>query len=197
MARVKTYPDDLRDRLVAESFERLRHEHPDTVSLRELAASCGTSTNAIYSIFGGKDALIDQVCREARAEFAGPHYRLALEEPSLAVLAQSGTLSRSWAHANPALYRLIFNAGSTTGRSVLNDEWFHPIRLLLQRLIDHGVLRPHDTREMALSLWASTHGFVLLEMDVWPPGVLDTDRLYEAHLRNSIGTLLDPEALHA
>ena len=61
MVRHKNYPDDLRERLVAVMLQHLRTQDPDDVSLRDLAAECDTSTNAVYSIFGSKDALIDQI----------------------------------------------------------------------------------------------------------------------------------------
>ncbi len=69
MARLNTHPDDLRDRLIAAAYARLQEESPEQMSLRELAASVDRSTNAIYSIFGGKDALSKEVTRVARADF--------------------------------------------------------------------------------------------------------------------------------
>lgn len=72
MVRHKNYPDDLRERLVAVMLQHLRTQDPDDVPLRDLAAECDTSTNAVYSIFGSKDALIDEVARVAREDFLRP-----------------------------------------------------------------------------------------------------------------------------
>ena len=35
MARLNTYPDDLRDRLISAAYERLQQESPEQMSLRE------------------------------------------------------------------------------------------------------------------------------------------------------------------
>lgn len=192
MARVKTYPDDLRDRLVEAAFERLRHEEPEEVSLRDLAAECHTSTNAIYSIFGGKDALISEVARVAREDFLRPQFELAGREPSLEVFAASGGLYRSWAKANPGLYRLIFGGVPGARDFAPRAHMVEPIRLLLERLQERGLVRPHDSDEVSMSLWACTHGFVMLEMSVWPPDMAGVDSLYESHLANCVGRIVKP-----
>lgn len=194
MARLRTYPEDLRDRLVVAACDRLRTQDPEAVSLRDLAAECDTSTNAVYSIFGSKDALIEEVVLVAREEFLSPQFALAAEEPSVQTFAASGALYRSWARANPGLYRLLFGAA---GRNEFapRAQMVEPIRLMLQRLQDAGLALPHDADEMSMSLWASTHGFVMLEMHVWPRD-LDLDALFEAHLRTCVGRILSPADAH-
>lgn len=196
MVRANSYPDDLRDRLVMEALDRLRTGAPEDVSLRDLAAACGTSTNAIYSIFGGKDALVDAVAHLAREDFLGPQFELVTREPSLEVLEESGTLYRTWAHHNPGLYRLIFGLSDAEGTFAPRAQMMAPIQQLLERMQAGGILLPHDSKEMALSLWASTHGFVMLEMCVWPAG-MDTNALYRTHLANSVGRVIaHADAVH-
>ncbi|MBB1499857.1 TetR/AcrR family transcriptional regulator [Propioniciclava sp. MC1683] len=192
MVRHKNYPDDLRERLVAVMLQHLRTQDPDDVSLRDLAAECDTSTNAVYSIFGSKDALIDEVARVAREDFLRPQFELADDgEPTIEALQASGALYRAWARANPGLYRLMF-VGPSGSDYAPRAAMVEPIRRMLHRLQVAGVLAPHDADTMALSLWATTHGFVMLEMDVWPEGSIDTDALFEAHLSNSVGRILLP-----
>lgn len=159
MPRPKNYPLDLRDRLVAAAFEYLRLRDPEHMSLRDLAAECDTSTNAVYSMFGSKDALIDEVAAVARRDFLDPQFALAEGEPTLATLTASGHHYRTWALANPGLYRLLFGGAART-RHVPRAEMVEPIRLMPERMQGAGVLAPHDSEEMSLSLWASTHGFV-------------------------------------
>lgn len=191
VTRVRTYSDDLRDRLVDAAFTRLRTGDPDDMSLRDLAAQCHTSTNAIYTIFGGKDSLVEEVAAMARQDFLAPQIDLATRAATLENFAQSGRLYRAWAHANPGLYRLIFNVASGQHKAFsLHQEMLDPVRQLLRRLIDPGVVAPHDVNDVALSLWASTHGFVMLEMNLWPRGSEDADRLFDVHLSTCVSGIL-------
>ncbi|HHU37675.1 MAG TPA: TetR/AcrR family transcriptional regulator [Propionibacterium sp.] len=192
MNRVRTYPEDLRDRLVAEAFRRLQSHDPEDVSLRDLAMECDTSTNAIYSIFGNKDALIESVAGIAREDFLRPQFDLLDLQPSIDVLAASGQLYRSWAKENPGLYRLMFGGNPTRLDLAPRAQMVEPIRLLLERLQADGVLLPHDSGQTALSLWASIHGFVMLELNVWTDGAVDLDSLFVAHLSNCAGRIIAP-----
>lgn len=133
----------------------------------------------------------DEVARVAREDFLRPQFELADGEPAIEALQASGALYRAWARANPGLYRLMF-VGPSGSDYAPRAAMVAPIRRMLHRLQDAGVLAPHDADTMALSLWATTHGFVMLEMDVWPEGSIDTDALFEAHLSNSVGRILLP-----
>ena len=99
---------------------------------------------------------------------------LFADEPTIETLQASGALYRAWARANPGLYRLMF-VGPSGSDYAPRAAMVEPIRRMLHRLQVAGVLAPHDADTMALSLWATTHGFVMLEMDVWPEGSIDTD----------------------
>ncbi|MFV0453389.1 MAG: TetR/AcrR family transcriptional regulator [Propioniciclava sp.] len=168
MARSRTYPDDLRDRLVAAATERLRHHPPDEMSLRDLAASVDTSTNAIYSMFGGKDELIGEVMARAKWIFISRQWEFANAGPSIEALTAMGTYYRTWALENPALYRLMYSGNFDPNLSFsITDESLDPLRTMLQRCMDAGLLLNDDAEALAMSAWASLHGFVSLEMTVW------------------------------
>ena len=175
MARLNTYPDDLRDRLISAACERLQQESPEQMSLRELAASADTSTNAIYSIFGGKDALIREVTAVAR-----------------------GLRSyRDWARSHPALYRLIFAGHPEQGAvTSLSDETLQPLRDQLALLDDAGLLREGTDQGRLMLLWSALHGHALLEMSLWPDAT-PADELYDEHERALLRGLITDAALEA
>ena len=58
MPRPKTHDDALRRRLLERAGELLSTEGPGAVSLRKIATDVNTSTTAVYSLFGGKPALL-------------------------------------------------------------------------------------------------------------------------------------------
>ena len=61
MARPSSYHEQLRIRLVAVTADTIARSGTDAVSLRRLAAAAGTSTNAIYALFGSKPGLVAAV----------------------------------------------------------------------------------------------------------------------------------------
>lgn len=164
MARGHSYPEDLRDRLVAAAAERLVAAPPDQLSLRELAASQGTTTNAIYSIFGGKQALIDAVLRQATETFLGTQQAALDKGPTLAGLVQLGAAYRAWALENPALYRLMFGRTIDTSPPMIAERAAEPLVPMVSQLVDQGLLRDLPVETICHALRAATHGFVLMEM---------------------------------
>ena len=72
MPRPKTHDDALRRRLLERAGELLSTEGPAAVSLRKIATDVNTSTTAVYSLFGGKPALLEALYDEAFHRF-GTH----------------------------------------------------------------------------------------------------------------------------
>lgn len=195
VARSKSYPDDLRDRLIAEASARLKHESVEHMSLRELAASVGASTNAIYSIFGGKDALVAEVVHAAQEEFVQRQQVHLAAPPTVEALMASGRTYRNWAREHPALYRLIFSGAPERGAGVgTTDAVLQPLRDLLLRLMAAGVVRRLELEPLCLSVWAATHGYVLLELDRWPEESPDAEARFNLHLATVGYGYLMPDA---
>ena len=192
MPRTKTYPEDLRDRLVAAALERLRTHASEHVSLRELAARCGTSTNAIYSIFGGKDALIEAVIELARAELLA--HVVLFDEPdeSLDAFGAAGRRYRAWARRHPDLYRLIVEDG---GPIALGEQDMARVIALVESLMAQGVLRRTDPTALIITVWTSLHGFTLFELNRWPHGSEEADYYYARTQQQLAEGLLTPGML--
>lgn len=138
------------------------------MSLRELAASVDTSTNAIYSIFGGKDELIGEVMARAKWVFISHQWEITNGGANLDSLVAMGVYYRTWALENPSLYRLMYSGSFDQSLSFsITDESLDPLRTMLQRCMEAGVLLDDDAEKLAMPAWASLHGFVSLEMNVW------------------------------
>lgn len=138
------------------------------MSLRDLAASVDTSTNAIYSIFGGKDELIGEVMARAKWIFISHQWEYANQGPSLEALIAMGTYYRTWALDNPALYRLMYSGSFDHSISFsITDETLDPLRTILKGCMEAGIFHEEDAESLAMSAWASLHGYVSLEMSVW------------------------------
>ncbi len=175
MVRPKTYDDELRAALVAQTAERIATVGHDGLSLREIAAATGTSTNAIYTIFGGKTELVDAVVRHADTSLAAVQARAARDGRTVADLRRLGYSYRAWSLANPALYEIMFGHRSLArGRAALPPhsaeppESMRPALRVVGNLIASGHVRDAGgPLPVATSIWATTHGIVSLEIAVW------------------------------
>lgn len=196
MARARTYPDDLRARLVAAAGERLLCATPEQFSLRELAASQKTTTNAIYSIFGGKQALLRAVIDEAHDTFIARQLEAMGNGPSLEGLHRLGTAFREWALAHPSLYRLMFGDALGLAPDAVAADAKAPLLRMVSDLVEAGILRDAPVDIICRGIWATTHGFVLMELAERPdPDVASAE--YESIQRLFLRGLLTDQAREA
>jgi len=165
------YDDALRRAILDEATRRLAADGPDKLGLRPLAASQGTSTTAIYTMFGGKAGLLAEVADEADADLADT-LRTALRHDSVeSDMRALCRTYRGWALEHRGLYALL--VGERTGGGLRGESaptvpaWMEPLLEVVDALVDEGVFRAGDVHETANSIWASLHGIVSLELGVW------------------------------
>ncbi|TQK44238.1 TetR family transcriptional regulator [Streptomyces sp. SLBN-118] len=189
MARLKTYDEALRLRLINRAAATVFDRGTAALSLRRLAADVKTSTTAVYSLFGNKAGLLDSLYREAARLFVA---RLATvdssDDPANDVI-RLGVAYREYALANPHLYAILF--ADRTVEYEPTDERKSEVGDTIQPLVDAvvrgqkaGQFAPDAPAEViALSCWGSAHGLVSLELSGNEPPGLDIGDCYEATLR--------------
>ena len=187
MARPRVHDDALRDRLVGSAAEVVAATGVDGISLRALADRCDTSTSAVYSIFGSKEALVDAVVAEADHSFSASQRRALTRQSSrpLDKLQSLGLAYRRWALDHPALYAVMFARGGTIATTdLLAAASIAPLRSVVQEGFDAGIFTPGPTvGDVVLSIWAGVHGFVSLEIgQLRFPSTRAADRCYRVHL---------------
>jgi AcrR family transcriptional regulator len=138
--RRRTHDDALRLRLLDRAAQLVAENGPDQLGLRELAADAHTSTTAVYSLFGGKDALLSALADTAAARFTE---RLSAA-PSDDLVAL-GLAYRDAALAQPHLYSLMATPGLDAMRGAAGDD-------------------------LGRALWSTVHGLVSLELAGGLPG---------------------------
>jgi len=188
VARPSSYDEQLRIRLVAVTADTIARSGTDAVSLRRLAAAAGTSTNAIYALFGSKPGLVAAVVDEDRRSF-GAAQAAALDpsrdsrEDAIAL----GHAYRDWALDHPDLYTVMFG-----GRTVLNDRTapdadpvpsIAPLVSAVERLVADGVVRGDTVLEVAWTIWSVAHGMVSLEIAEGVPRRAGRRDVYDRALR--------------
>lgn len=191
MARPKTHDDALRQRLLDRAGEILADGGIRVLSLRALADAAGTSTSAVYSLFGGKPGLLRAIYAEAFGRL-GRHLAAvpATADPA-ADLVALGLAYRDSALASPQLYPLMFGQAPASlepgePERQLAGAAFGVLAGAVERCVRAGLFAPGSTRRLTLAAWALAHGLVSLELDRKLPPDGDTAADYERILRDTV-----------
>lgn len=172
MVRPREYDDKLAERLLAEAAALLARHGSDGVSLRAVAVAAGTTTKAIYTLYGGKDELLRAVFERATRTFARAQSPVVDQGDPVAWLEALALGYRSWALANPHLFRLMFTgpaaaaheAWALRGRSESSAPW--PLLDAVRAAQAAGVIGAgHDPFAVAAAFWAHVHGHALLTLN--------------------------------
>ena len=179
MARPRTHDEKLRLRLLDEGGRLLAEEGPAALTVRRLAERAGTSPSAVYSLFGDKWGLVEEMFREGFRRFAERIAALKPSDDPVADLIALGAAFRANARANPHLYDLMFGQpfpqfvpGKETG--VMAMGTFGTLVAALGRCVDAGLL-DGDPLSLATIFYSLIHGLTSLELLGWlgPPGQAD------------------------
>ncbi|MEV6769005.1 WHG domain-containing protein [Nocardia sp. NPDC051030] len=167
-----------RERLIEAGIRLLEEVGPEALRARTVAAKIGASTMAVYTHFGGMNALLDAVAAEAFARFGAALDVPETDDP-VADFFVAGNAYRTYALANPQRYRLMFGLVSpqTTHPAALNlstpgapvestvgTTSFNQMMHLVERMIEAGRIRADPVADIAGRLWSLVHGIVLLEI---------------------------------
>lgn len=176
MARPRSHDEAVRARLVEAAAEHIARGGPEGLSLRHTAQAAGTSTSAVYTLFGNRDGLVSAVREEAFTRFAQHLAAVERTADPGADLLGLGLAYRQFALAEPHFYRVMFDVAPR--RLSVEEPTFGVLRDAVARL------SPADPTAAALTLWALVHGFVGLELAGLAPGTSDdVAERFEAALR--------------
>lgn len=171
--RPTVYDDALRLRLETCAAAAIAESGYDEMSVRKVAAAAGTSTSAMYALFGSKESLVQQVVSKTVDSFVLSQEAVAADPDPVQNLKGLGRAYRHWALANPDMYRLMFGARLLHPEAAPHSfddvhPGIHPLIRAIRRGIDSGAfatqVRPED---IATMMWAQVHGFVSLELAQW------------------------------
>ncbi|MEJ2854554.1 MULTISPECIES: TetR/AcrR family transcriptional regulator [unclassified Saccharothrix] len=191
MPRPKTHDDALRVRLLDRAGELLSTEGPGALSLRRLASDVNTSTTAVYSLFGGKPALLDALYEEAFRRFGDRLAALPETGDPVEDIVRIGLTYRDSALADPQFYLVMFskvvpNFTPSEETNAAAAETFTPLVANVRRAVESGLFVDAPHEHIALAMWGMVHGLVSLELNGnLPPGV-EIAPAYESAIRAHI-----------
>lgn len=107
MGRHREHDDATRAALLA-AAEALLSEGPEAISVRRVADAAGTSTRAVYSVFGGKPGLLSALYRQSFDELTARILAVPTTDDPVGDLVGAGLAFRAHALAHPNLFRLVF-----------------------------------------------------------------------------------------
>jgi AcrR family transcriptional regulator len=168
-----------RARLLAAARQAVEDSGPEALRARALAAEAGTSTQALYTLFGGMPGLVEAIVADGFAAFADYVAQGPEGEDSVADFFAKGWAYCEWALAHPHLYRLMFgltgdelrqHAGlemAVSGAVANSPEAQSAVDVLVRsmsRVEESGRIQPVDPILAAGQFLSATHGFILLEI---------------------------------
>jgi AcrR family transcriptional regulator len=165
VGRPRTNDETVKDRLVESATEMFATRPRESITVRALAAAAGTSTAAVYSLFGGKDGLIDEVRDRAVAGLFRDLSAVPASDDPLADLYALAVAYRRWGREHSHLYAVLFGGVQSFDPSgaVGTGDPVRPLMAAIDRALSASVLAG-DATSIAVSLWVSLHGLVTLEL---------------------------------
>jgi AcrR family transcriptional regulator len=173
----KVHDAALRGVLLEQTSRLVAEQGSGAVNVRAVATAAGTSTSAVYALFGSREKLLAAVAAEAVARFAAHLAAAPVTGDPAADLLTLGRAYRRSALDDPNFYRVMFDPGPARLPAVTGDDTtFGVLVRVVQRCIDAGLLRTkgsdiegsdtegNDAERMAGTLWALVHGELQLEL---------------------------------
>jgi AcrR family transcriptional regulator len=191
MARPKVHDEALRIRLLDEAGRLVSAEGPAALSLRRIATEAGTSTTAVYSLFGGKPALVRELYLEAFGRFAARLAAVPLGEDPADNLVRLGLAYRESALADPHLYTVMFGRAvpEFTPDAPDREASLAALRPLWETVaagIAAGTLVAAAPETVVVALWGIAHGLVSLELNERAPEGFDVATAYDQAIRAAV-----------
>lgn len=157
-----TEPDDQRARILASALDVLRTQGASGLTVRAVAKGAGCSTTGVYTWFGGKQGLVEAIFVDGFRSFDAALVAGFAAGDDLVAAASY----RDWALANPTQYLVMFG-GAVPGfepgddaKAVADVAFAHLVEWVAGRRDLGGA----EARHEAMRVWATVHGYVMLEL---------------------------------
>ncbi len=192
--------DETSDALLAAAHHLLSTVGAEALTVRRIANEAGMSTMNVYSRFGGKDGVIDELYADG--------YRRLVErleavpvthDPQIDIIAITDAY-REFALANPTYYGVMFR--SSIPGFVPSPDSLQVAVGLLQSMVDRiesaqgegRVATDLEPYEVAAWIWATCHGLVSLELDGVGDELINWPTIWEKGIRQAVTVLRPAEA---
>ena len=188
MGRPRQHDEATRAALLAAAERLIDEGGPDAASVRAVADEVGTSTRAVYSVFGSKQGLLEALATRFFEELHAAIDAFPLtDDPAADLVNVAMNAWRRTVLRHPSLYRLVFlrvvpdlELGPEFAQ-VAYDA-FGRMQALVERVAPDAAA-VHDR---ALAWHALTEGLASMEVRGQMLGTLDTERVWRDALTSLV-----------
>jgi AcrR family transcriptional regulator len=181
----------MRAALLAAAGELLHTEGRSAVSVRRVADAVGTTTRAVYSVFGDKDGLLRALSADVAETMRRHHEDIPERDDPVAEIVELAFGYRAAALEKPNLYGVFFDEVRVD--ATVDDEVFALVyrsfeRVLrtVRRCIAAGLFPGRTEFDVGRSLHALVHGLASVELR----GILGDDASARQIWRQSVEAML-------
>jgi AcrR family transcriptional regulator len=192
VGRPRQHADETREALLDAAERLLTRGGPDALSVRAVADAVGTTTRAVYSVFGSKDRMLAALAQRVFEMLGTAISRLpATDDPARDLVEASVDVFRSMAINNPAAYRITFlrivpELDLGAGTIAAANDAMNLLRQRFERLDAAGGLNGRTVPEATRQFHALCEGLATIELR--NPSLIGDHP--EQAWRRSIATLL-------
>ena len=187
-------PPGTAQRILAAARDLFERAGPGAVSMRRVAEAAGITPMAIYRHFPNREALLKRISDDSFREIARHWDARKSGGDPVAQLMAVQMIYLDYALAHPHLFDHAFSAPREDARRFPEDfrarrsPTLNVVHDAVVEAQQAGALREGDAWEIAMTLWAHSHGLIAL----YRAGRFNyDDRRFQAFYRTSMGRLLD------
>ena len=161
--------DEVGSGLVEAARELLERDGPGALTVRAIAAAAGTSTMNVYTRFGGKDGVVEQLYVQGFDLLAQAMHAAGTTDDPLADLHRCGRAYRSFALQHTTMYEVMFNEAVPDFRPSEDARQrakatLDELAAKVERAMQAGLLRRIEPLHAAAMVWSTCHGVMSLEL---------------------------------
>lgn len=184
-----------RSRIEEAAQEILQEEGVEALSVRNIAKRAGLSTMGVYSYFGGKEQVCDQLYIAGFRDLADAVSKARAKQDPEAIVVESTRIYVDFYKRNTNRYALMFGMGGTDytpgpeARRAARESFAVAVGLV-EPVTQEDTRADHDAqsdaRALAYQAWASTHGFIAIRQHTETLGECEWEALVLESVRQLI-----------
>ena len=192
----------LREGMLSAAKQLLREEGLAGFTLRRVAQAVNCSTTMLYSQFGGKDGLSNELYLEGFALLKHEFEQQNLAQLNgIERLYKYAEIYRTFSHHSPSYYVIMFGdglAGFVPPPESIQTAWkaFSELITHFARCMELKFIPQSSPNSAARLLWAAMHGVINLELKGYYLTPAQADQLYEAAVNAVLLALQHPQQLN-
>jgi AcrR family transcriptional regulator len=170
VGRPREHDDQTRLALTSAAERLVAESGASALSVRAVANEAGTTTRALYSLFGSKDGLVDALAQRAFELLQAGLEKLPESNDPAADLVEAGAgVFRGFVREHPSLFRIAFQRvvpglPAEPALTEARQNAFRRLEARIGRVKDAGLLGRKSVREAAVEFNAMCEGLANAEL---------------------------------